>query len=110
MSQMQLRELFRLADPDHSKTIDLVEFRAFLSDLPSLETEPERFLRGLQLRTERSFRQVEQDRSKRMKATGLLARCSSVDAAARDQKRSHRGGGFAQVMPLDDGPEPPTNV
>lgn len=37
--QLQLRELFRLADPDHSKYIDPGEFKAFLADLQSLEND-----------------------------------------------------------------------
>lgn len=38
--QAQLKELFRLADPDHSKSIDPKEFRDFLDDLQTLESEP----------------------------------------------------------------------
>ncbi len=38
--QAQLKELFRLADPDHSKSIDPTEFREFLKDLQTLESEP----------------------------------------------------------------------
>lgn len=51
-----MKELFRLADPDHSKSIDLAEFRVFLFDLQSLETEPERFQREMVSRLERSVR------------------------------------------------------
>ncbi|CAM9222132.1 unnamed protein product [Pylaiella littoralis] len=39
LSSLQLRELFRLADPDHSKYIDPGEFKAFLADLQSLEND-----------------------------------------------------------------------
>ena len=54
--QAQLKELFRLADPDRSKSIDLDKFRMFLADLQSLETEPERFQVELASRLERSAR------------------------------------------------------
>lgn len=53
-----MKELFRLADPDHSKSIDLAEFRVFLSDLQSLETQPERFQREMASRLERSGRSM----------------------------------------------------
>ncbi|CAM9585082.1 unnamed protein product [Choristocarpus tenellus] len=39
LSEVELKELFRLADPDHSKSIDLEEFKVFLSDLKQLEDE-----------------------------------------------------------------------
>ena len=45
VAQIQMRELFRLADPDHSKSIDPAEFRAFLSDLQNLENEPDQLSR-----------------------------------------------------------------
>lgn len=56
LSKAELHELFRLADPDHSKSIDLDEFRHFLSDLRSLETEPERFQEKMDMRVRRCSR------------------------------------------------------
>ncbi|CAM9970093.1 unnamed protein product [Discosporangium mesarthrocarpum] len=37
LGERMLRELLRLADPDHSKSIDLEEFKLFLSDIKNLE-------------------------------------------------------------------------
>lgn len=71
--QAELRELFRLADPDHSKSIDLEEFRSFLSNLRSCENEPELFRRELQLRYFRSNKKLEEERQSLMVEAGLVA-------------------------------------
>ncbi|CAN0298684.1 unnamed protein product [Ectocarpus sp. 12 AP-2014] len=87
LSATQARELFRLADPDHSKSIDPAEFRAFLSDLQTLADEPEllsrqamltvRLTSKVTLRLQR--RAIAEEREHpRVDDCGLLAACAAA--------------------------------
>ena len=94
--QAQLKELFRLADPDHSKSIDLDEFRLVLADLHSLETEPERFQRRQASRFERSA-WAESSPSIKSDKFGLFS-----GAFSRYLKRSNLpwGDGHFRIRPM----------
>ncbi|CAM9172321.1 unnamed protein product [Scytosiphon promiscuus] len=101
LSTVQLKELFRLADPDHSKFIDPAEFREFLSDLQSLGDEPKALARQLTERLER--RSLAENRHSRMLRAAdechLLSSSSSHPARAAS----------AVIMPEDsNGAQHPT--
>ena len=94
--QAQLKELFRLADPDRSKSIDLDEFRIFLADLQSLETEPERFQIKLASRLERSAR-TGSSRSSSSDEFGLYSESFTSYIA---ELNLPRGGGRFRMRPM----------
>ena len=85
-----------MADPDHSRSIDLDEFRVFLADLQSLETEPERFQLELAGRLERCAR-TESSRSLKNDEFGLFSETFSSSLA---QLNLLRGGGRFRVRPM----------
>ncbi|CBN79536.1 similar to PLCeta2 [Ectocarpus siliculosus] len=90
LSATQTRELFRLADPDHSKSIGPAEFRAFLSDLQTLADEPELLSRQVTLRLQR--RAIAEEREHpRVDDCGLLAACAAADGGG-----GGGGGGVAR--------------
>lgn len=89
--QAELQQLFRLADRDHSKAINLDEFKAFLSDIESLEYEPERLRRDIDLRLRRASIRLSRKRSAMMEKSHLLPRphsSSSVPSRALRVLRS----------------------
>ena len=94
--QAQLKELFRLADPDHSKSIDLDEFRIFLADLQRLDTEPERFQIELASRLNRSAR-IGSSRSSSSDEVGLYSEAFTGYIA---QLNLPRGGGRFRMRPM----------
>ncbi|CAB1098433.1 unnamed protein product [Ectocarpus sp. CCAP 1310/34] len=73
------RELFRLADPDHSKSIDPAEFRAFLSDLQTLADEPELLSRQA-MPTVQLTSKAEEREHPRVDDCGLLAACAAASS------------------------------
>ncbi|CAM9675843.1 unnamed protein product, partial [Ectocarpus sp. 8 AP-2014] len=98
LSATQTRELFRLADPDHSKSIDPAEFRAFLSDLQTLADEPELLSRQAMLTVQINSkvtlrlqrRAIAEEREHpRVDDCGLLAACAAADSGGG-------GGGVAR--------------
>ncbi|CAN0136988.1 unnamed protein product, partial [Ectocarpus fasciculatus] len=93
LSAIQARELFRLADPDHSKSIDPAEFRTFLSDLQTLADEPELLSRQavFTLRLQRRTMAEEREHP-RVDDCGLLAACAAAGGGG-----GGGGGGVRRV-------------
>eukprot|EP00752_Nemacystus_decipiens_P003659 g3373.t1 len=91
LSSIQMRELFRLADPDHSKSIDPAEFRNFLSDLQPEENEPARFSKQLSMRLQRcSLPDQIRSRVPRLDDCKLLGTFSARGEAAAGQHQQHQ--------------------
>lgn len=97
-TQVQLKELFRLADPDHSKSIDLEEFRTFLSDLRSLEHEPKLFQQEVELRIGRSSRVNQERRESKILEMGLLSESYVAIGGGNNSRRRFRVPGRAMSM------------
>lgn len=85
-----MKELFRLADPDHSGSIDREEFKGFLSELRIPETASDIFPLALESRKIRAIESEEKARQSKMLDAGLLVHKRGVRHPVADAQPHRR--------------------